>query len=305
VDLSGPPEPLGPEEEPWEVLVVGGPAKPSTPLETLARSAMASGQMASAEASEATAVATEIAAQRAAEAAEDAATGAEDANIDASRASKLLGEARLQEKSSLANALGEEQSTSAALGKSRMYVANLDTVAYSALAKSGLEDELLPIYKGLQEWKMNMLHPPVIEGRKASVQAARPFEEQLEKIETEVGAYQQQAVMLSGQARTMRTEAVDLANFAVKQQAEGQLLGARDDMMRAHQMMTHAQMIESQAHDIQKAAQELNLKVPLYVVAAQNAAQEAMHRYNPDRFAPPPLGRGPFLRPPPVGAAAR
>lgn len=297
--------PLGFEEEPWHVLSVGGPATAPTPLETLARSAMASAQLASQAASEAAAVATDISANRAAEAAEEVARGAETVSMDATRSARHLRDARTAEQSTLARARGIEQQVAASVSKSNQYLRNLGVVAQDAIIKSGIDAELVPIYKGMQEWKMAMLHPPAKEGRMVAVKEAKPYEQQLLKIENNVGRYQQKAVSLSNQASRMRLDAENLAKLAVKKQSVGDLMGARDDMMRAHQMMTHSSMIDEEAVSLHRAAQEENDKVPLYAVAAQNAAQEAMHRFDPQHFAPVPLGRGRFLRPPPVGVAAR
>lgn len=281
------------------MLIKGGPALLPTPLEDLGRSAMVTALRTQAAASSASAASGEVFSRRDAEDTEDAFIGAESAARATARASKVLQEALSREQRAADGAVSAASMAEAQYARSSGYMQNLGLNVEGVVTKVGMEDRLAPVYKGLQEWKMKVLYSPLRAGRLAGMKAALPYEKAMLTLQGRVGADQQKATALSTQARVMRLNAGKLADDAVLKQAAGQTWRAQSDMAQAHQMVDQAQRMEEEAFRLHAEAQEENEKIPLYVVAARDAAQEAVHRFVPS-YAPPPLNKGAFLRPPPT-----
>lgn len=167
------------------------------------------------------------------------------------------------------------------------------------IAKQAVQDELASTFKGLQDWKYEVLHSPVAEAAKAAQKAAAPYENAMRILEKRIAEMSQRAVGLQSQAYALQNEASGLANNAVALQAAKDFKGAQRDMMNAHQMMAQASLFGAQATKIQLAIEPLEVPLPAYSAAAQAAAASAAHRYNKAGYAPPPVSAKAFNPPPP------
>jgi len=266
-----------------------------TPLESLAREAQDAANRAAASASDARAGANEVKARLDAEAS-DAAAKAAEAAATASMNARYVIQGALMESQKQEAAAAQAAADAKAAVSAGMLGVEQAADAVSKNVSRNIEDKLAPVYKGLQEWKMKVLHDPAKESAIAGMKAAKPYEEKLRKIERHAGEYEQRAVSLSNQARALRVGAVGLANGAQTKQAGGALDAASKDMMNAHQMMSQAAALESQGLRLMDDAKLINSQIPVYAKAAQLAAQKASHKYAKDLYAPAPFA--PFAMPP-------
>lgn len=266
-----------------------------TPLESLAREAQDAASQAAASASDARAGANEVKARLDAEASDDAAKVAEAAAISTMNARYLIQGALTESQRQQASAAQAAADAKAAISAGTLGVEQAAAAAAVNVSRS-IEEKLAPVYKGLQEWKMKVLHDPAKEAAIAGMNAAKPYEDKLRLIERHAGEYEQRAVSLSNQARALRTGAVGLANAAQSKQASGALTAAQQDMMNAHQMMGQATAFETQGLRLMDDAKLINAQIPVYAKAAQLASQKASHKYAKHIYAPAPFA--PFAMPP-------
>lgn len=146
--------------------------------------------------------------------------------------------------------------------------------------------QLASTFKGLQDWKYEVLHSPVSEAAMAAQKAAAPYENAMRTLEKRIAEMSQRATGLQSQAYALQNEAQGLAGSAVAQQAAKDFKGAQQSMADAHQMMAQASLFGAQAQKIEMAIEPLEVPLPAYSAAAQAAAASAAHRYNKP-FAPP------------------
>jgi len=169
----------------------------------------------------------------------------------------------------------------------------------AAYATKATQEQLAPVFKGLVDWKYEVLHSPVSEAAKAAQKAAAPYENAMRTLEKRIAEMSQRATGLQSQAYALQNEASGLANSAVSQQAAKDFKTAAKSMMDAHQMMAQAAIFGEQATKIQLAIEPLEVPLPAYSAAAQAAAASAAHRYNKAGYAPPPVSPKAFNPPPP------
>jgi len=276
-----------PIEAPRPVYVEGGPAPGSSPLEIAARGAMVAADRTEAASSDAGAAAEDAEAWIDADYADSVADGTEQGAAAArARASSSMG-ANTESIRAAMGALSASGQAEASYRAAQRAVAKAERMATDGVSQS-VEKELGPIYMGLQDWKMKVLHDPATEGKKAGIREAKPYETALRKVEKWTADYELRATSLSNEGRAVRTSAVSLANQAVAEQAAGQLEAARKDMMNAHQMWSQAGKFEEQAHALMTKAHAWANKVPGYAEAAQHASHAAAYRYGKNLYAPPP-----------------
>lgn len=257
-----------------------------TRLESMGRRVNVNADVAQAAASDATSVAQEVYARLDADAAEEAADTAAAAAQETITARKNLEAAVYTATNASVGAMKAAQQSERSYQLGALYVSHVGgTVA--GMVSGEVAQQTALVYKKLQDWKMAVLHDPVREGRAAGLRAAQPFERALQVTERRAGAYAQRATALSNEARSLRARAVGLSNSAVGQQASGDVFSAAANMKAAHQMAAQAAQFDAQGSRLQRVAKDLAARVPAYTAAAGQAAQDAMHRYAPDVFAPP------------------
>lgn len=159
--------------------------------------------------------------------------------------------------------------------------------------------QLAHVFKGLKDWKYEVLHSPVSEAAKAAQKASAPYEKAMVTLEKRIAEMEQRAMGLQSQAYALQNEAQGAAGTAVAQQAAKDFKGAQQSMMDAHQMMAQAAIFGEQATKTQLAIEPLEVPLPAYAGAAQAAAASAAHRYNKAGYAPPPVSPKAFNPPPP------
>jgi len=170
----------------------------------------------------------------------------------------------------------------------------------AAWASKETESKLADVYKGLMDWKYEVLHDPVSEAKIAAQKAAAPYEKAMLTMERRINEYQQRATDLQNQAYGLQGAAVGLAKGAVGQQAGGAIGPAAANMKAAHHMMAQAASLGAQAAKVQLEAQNMQINfIPAYQGAQMMAAAAAAHRYNPSGYAPPPVSPNAFNPPAP------
>lgn len=276
------------------LYVENGPAPPPTPLENLGHNAEVAATRSQTASSDATSVASEVGARLDAENADLAAYASQEA-ADKTVSDQISVKGAVQQlQQTQQNIAFQANAVKAAFDQGSQYYNNLEAMSASK-ATTAIKAQLAPLYKRLQDWKMAVLHDPVREGRAAGMRAAKPYEDALKITERRTAAVEQKAASLSSQARGLRINSYGLANGAVLKQAAGDLGGAAQDMMNAHQMMNQAAAFEVQGLELQKTAQALAVNIPAYAKAAQDAAHLETFKMAKHKFAPPPM--------PPPGAA--
>lgn len=167
----------------------------------------------------------------------------------------------------------------------------------AAWAAAETQRQLQDVYKGLQDWRFQVLHDPVSEAKMAAQRAAAPFNKALAITEKRVDEYQQRATSMQQQAFGLQKVAQTFANLAVGAQSLGAYGPAQANMKSAHQMMMQASRFGAQAAAIQAQAETLQMNQGAYQQGALMSATKAAHRYDPADF-------GPAGVPGSVGAAA-
>jgi hypothetical protein len=291
--------PLSVSDPYMPVYVVNGPAPEPTGLETLARGAMGTATRARAAAADAIVASAEAESRLTAEEAEGVAKEASVTAEATKQWAKQLGQAVADAKAAEEGTEVALKSTETVLGKAKAFMDSLDSKAAKRTGDK-IAKKLATVYKGLQEWKMDVLHNPIKLGRIAGMKAAAPYEDALQKTERRIGAYEQRAHALSATARGLRLAAVGLANGSVGKQAAGQLKAASQGMVDAGQMISQAAQLENQGIKMHEMAETLQLNVQAYQAAAQRAEQEAVSRYSKGVYAPPSTPMGAFATPPMV-----
>jgi len=234
---------------------------------------------------------------------------AEDAIASENQAERLAKENEHNEPF-LAGTVTESDSQKVAAGKAKAATAETVEAAKlmqseavkdaSAWAAKETDVKLADVYKGLMDWKYEVLHDPVSEAKIAAQKAGAPYEKAMLTMERRINEYQQRATDLQNQAYGLQGAAVAVAKGAVAQQGGGALAAAAANMKTAHHFMIQAASLGAQAMKVQLEAQNMQINfIPAYQGAQMMAAAAAAHRYNPSGYAPPPVAPTAFTPPGP------
>ena len=287
------PLPLSISDPYMPVYVVNGPAPDPTGLETLARGAGTTATRARAAAADAITASAEASSRLTAE---DAEGVAKESAVDTEATkqwAKQLGQAVSDAKAAEEGTEIALKSTQTVLGKAITFMDQLNSKAATRTGDK-IAKKLATVYKGLQEWKMDVLHNPIKIGRVAGMKAAAPYEDAMQKTERRIGAYEQRAKALSATARGLRLAAVGTAHGAVGKQGAGKLKAASQGMVDAGQMISQAAQLENQGLKMHEMAETLQLNIQAYQAAAQRAEQAVVSRYSKGVYAPPSTPMGAF-----------
>lgn len=161
-------------------------------------------------------------------------------------------------------------------------LATVDAEAFKAAQKAAIE-EIVKLEEESKKYYMSLLAkfkaladpgPPT--AADAAAKAAQPYID----VELRVGAlvqyYNEKAVAELTNAQAAANQAQSIAATAQIEQKMGVVDMAQRHMMQAHMMVGQANMMKANAWNIRKLAESLNMSIPSYQRAAQQAAAHAL-----------------------------
>lgn len=159
----------------------------------------------------------------------------------------------------------------------------------AAYASATVSDRLSDTYMGLQEWKMAVLHDPIMEAKRASQKAVAPYRKKLNELHNKILNYQDRAKALQSQGMSLQGAAAATANFAVGLQGAAVLGPAAANMEAAHHMIYQAGTFLTNAAKLSMQASLASLAWGDLQQATTQELAKVAHRYAPDLVAPPPI----------------
>jgi len=159
----------------------------------------------------------------------------------------------------------------------------------AAYASATVADRLTDTYMGFQEWKMAVLHDPMMESKRAAQKAVAPFRKKLNFLHNKIINYQDRAKDLQNQGFALQSAGAATAKFAVGLQGAGVIGPAAANMEAAHHMIYQAGVFMTNSAKVNFQAQMASLAWGDLQKATTQVMAETAHRYAPSLVAPPPV----------------
>merc|ERR1719401_2134706 len=169
----------------------------------------------------------------------------------------------------------------------------------SALAVEETQRMLTSNFEGLEHWRNQALQNPRAKADSDAGDAVVPYHRMANAMQKSMYRYQLQARAMASQATQLANEANAMNAQAQAKNADGDRIGAAQDIEQARALQGDAAVHVDQAQHLWAAAQHTNNMASQYLGAADVAATRA--RYEADANGMPPLLTDPAVSftPPP------
>lgn len=157
-------------------------------------------------------------------------------------------------------------------------------------------------YNELDVWRNIVLEDTHAKAKRAGIQAAEPYNKQIQVFRNRINDYQAAAQADISQARNSAASAQSIATGAQARQASGDVIGAAQDMQLAKSMKIRSKQLQTHAQQLQGVAVGVNNMVPAYIASAYHAQWKAEHDLDPSGMPERDIDVNQAFTPPPSAA---
>lgn len=159
-------------------------------------------------------------------------------------------------------------------------------------------------FDALDGWRQGVLQDRSVEATAAAEQAAVPYRRASAAFVKRIQAYTAEALATAKQSNEAAARAGEIAQGAKQRQAQGDVMGASQDMELARATMQQARQLSQYAKALKASADKMQAQTGLYADAESMAAAQASNAANPNAMPPLMLDPNTAYTPPPMAGGA-